>query len=120
MSEFERVMAMSGSRSATEFAVHLNSFRPSNQDALSEAFGSVEGEKQFVDAVRQYVNVWADSDHVEAYTIARIGKWIGRHAPRPVIDELRAWSTGPVQREGDKTARTALFNGIQAGIAKHN
>lgn len=98
-----------------EIAIHLNSFRPSNQNAIEQAFESVEGRTAVIEAVKLYVERWERADWVEVYTVERIGKWLGRSAPREIVDALRLWAVENPDAE-EKRPRRALFDGLQKGF----
>lgn len=88
----------------------LNTFKPSDREILLEKLNDEETREAACQAIRTYVTGWETSTAVEAYAIARIGKWVSRNAPDDVRANLTAWALGR------KTAPSQAFlEGIDAG-----
>ena len=91
----------------------LGTFRPSDRQAFVQVFQTSSGRQNAHDALVAFVLHWEKSDWLEEYSIERIGKWFGRHAPRDLVDELRKWCA----RKAKSQARQALAKGIAIGVA---
>ena len=81
------------------FSVWLNNFQYQDKLALIAALRDEEMHVPFVVAVGQFVDDFEQTYSVDAPYPKRIGRWIGLHAPMPVINRLIQWanSIGPHQ-----------------------
>lgn len=90
---------------------HLSSFRPSDRAALDGLLASATEREDTLGAIRFFIEEWENADWLEAYSLQRIGRWIGKTQAQSVIDILRQWAT---LRDSD--ARKALLVGLTTGI----
>nr|WP_316653271.1 hypothetical protein [uncultured Gellertiella sp.] len=97
----------------TGLMARLGMFRPSDKAALQAALLDSASRARALDAVREFVTIWENADWLEAYSIERIGKWIGKTLPPEIGLSLSAWS-----QENPSEARAALLNGLKAGLAQ--
>ncbi|MCY0149775.1 hypothetical protein OEG84_19200 [Hoeflea sp. G2-23] len=90
---------------------HLSTFRPSDRDILDKALSDLDQREVALTAIKDFIIVWEEADWLEAYSIERIGKWLGKYQSCEVTDDLRSWA------ESDLTeARRALLSGIEQGM----
>ena len=88
----------------------LSTFRPSDREELHKFFATADGNITVINAVKTFVVGWEQSDWLEAYSIERIGKWLGKNAPTPVTSALAIWCG-----ESAHEARVALRVGLRLG-----
>jgi len=109
-------MAMHGARESTmaENVVmlmsRLNSFRPSDRDALNKHFRDESTRDDAFRAVKNFVVRWEEADWLEAYSVERIGKWVSKYQGEEVFEELVRWC-----REKQTAARDAFASGLKKG-----
>lgn len=85
----------------------FHEFRPSDRKALKQVIASGdEGHKQFVAALRVYLQKWAEADWLTEYDLERIGQWTAKHYPdlaRQVADMAGRQRS---QAEGEQARKT--------------
>ncbi len=74
------------------FALWLNNFQLKDKLALIESLRDSEMHVPFALAVEQFVDDFGQSFSEDAPYPKRIGRWVGLHAPMPVVERLMAWS----------------------------
>lgn len=96
----------------------LNNFTLSDKEFLESQFNRVvDFESNFIEAVKQYVNLWEEESSLDEtydyYDIQWIGEWVGRSAPKPVVNALLDWGQKPDNSENISAARSALCKGLR-------
>ena len=92
---------------------HLSSFRPSDREALNGFLDDPAQQDATLDAIRAFIEEWEEADWLEAYSLERMGKWIGKTQKHQVIDTLNQWA-----QKKSSEARTALSTGLRTGLAE--
>lgn len=88
----------------------LGSFRPSDRSLLQTHFSDPCRAPVALEAIKEFVLVWERADWLEAYSIERIGKWVGKTQPNSFVGSLMAWA-----ESDDTDARRALIVGLTKG-----
>lgn len=94
---------------------HLSTFRPSDRAALKSLLDDSAHRNETLAAIRFFIEEWEGADWLEAYSLERMGRWIGKTQPQPVIDNLEQWAT---LKPSD--ARRALAAGLAIGASERS
>lgn len=90
----------------------LSTFRPSDRKELDRVLSDVSERETALEAVKQFIRGWENADWLEAYSIERIGKWIGKYQTEAVQAELSKWA-----QKKQTDAREAFLRGLKEGNA---
>lgn len=93
-----------------QIAGRLATFRPSDRQAIATHLITLQGRRDVMRALTDYVEAWESANWLEDYSIERIGKWLAISADDPFLDELAHWS-----RQRRTKARKALMAGLRKG-----
>ncbi len=96
----------------TEFISRISTFRPSDRAVLANAFVDPIKRDIALDAIKEYVKEWEKASWLEAYSLERIGKWLGKSNPNIAIN-MGIWA-----KFRKTAARQALLKGIEVHMSR--
>jgi hypothetical protein len=96
--------------------VWLNNFQFRDKLQLIEALRDEDMHVPFVLEVGKFVDKFERSFSADSPYPKRIGRWVGLHAPRPVIDRLIAWAKSDVPHTNSVRYRAEFRVALEAAM----